>query len=217
MSNIIQQIENSNCSKCQDLCLQRSRIVVSKGNMDADVVIVGQNPGGMEDKRGLPFCGPAGLLLDSIIRDAGFNPLKDFFFTNVVLCHTESNLEPRLRHIQNCSDNLRSLTSKFSNYIAIGRVAAEGLSYTWSPQLYTQVKMQVGMKSLITSGSPYTMENGKALFCTYHTAYLLRCGINSDNKNNVLYQTIVDEIKAVKYRASHKPSTNQSLAREGLF
>ena len=71
-----------NCQGC-DLHQNASQTVFSKGPVSARVVLVGEQPGDVEDRRGEPFVGPAGKLLDRAIEDAGLDP-KDTYTTNAV-------------------------------------------------------------------------------------------------------------------------------------
>lgn len=194
----INQIRNSQCNSCPDLVAVRKKIVVSRGNPDADTVIVGQNPGATEDEKGVPFSGPAGQLLDQIIELAGFNPNEDFFFTNVVMCHTQNNIEPSRTHINNCSKHVQSITGNFRKFIAIGRTAAVGLCTSYFPEKVGQINMAVGMKDIITKGTPYSMRGDKMLFVTYHTSYLLRMNLNASSIDNPFFQAVKNEIIAAK-------------------
>ncbi len=65
------------------------RIVMGEGPQDAKLMIVGEQPGDIEDREGRPFVGPAGQLFDRIAADAGLqrsesyvtNAVKRFKFT----------------------------------------------------------------------------------------------------------------------------------------
>jgi len=60
-----------------------TQTVFSKGPVTARVVLVGEQPGDVEDRRGEPFVGPAGKLLDRAIADAGLDPAATYT-TNAV-------------------------------------------------------------------------------------------------------------------------------------
>lgn len=63
--------------------------MLARGKLPCDVLFVGEAPGVSEDLLGMPFIGPAGKLLDSIISDAysmiDIEPLR-VAFTNLVAC-----------------------------------------------------------------------------------------------------------------------------------
>jgi uracil-DNA glycosylase family protein len=66
-----------------------TQTVFGKGPADARVVFVGEQPGDVEDRKGEPFVGPAGRLLDQALEEAGIdrsqtyvtNAVKHFRFT----------------------------------------------------------------------------------------------------------------------------------------
>ena len=58
------------CRGC-DLFERASQTVFGEGSADAAVVLIGEQPGDMEDRQGKPFVGPAGRLLDRALSDSG--------------------------------------------------------------------------------------------------------------------------------------------------
>jgi len=61
-----------------------TNVVISRGNPQAKLLIVGEAPGPEENIKGKPFVGRAGQLLDKILESAGFDPEKDVYITNSV-------------------------------------------------------------------------------------------------------------------------------------
>jgi uracil-DNA glycosylase len=61
-----------------------TKIVISRGNPNAKVLIVGEAPGPQENIQGKPFVGRAGQLLDKILQAANFDSEKDVYITNSV-------------------------------------------------------------------------------------------------------------------------------------
>ncbi|HYI96546.1 MAG TPA: UdgX family uracil-DNA binding protein [Bryobacteraceae bacterium] len=70
------------CRGC-DLYECATQPVFGQGREDAQIVLVGEQPGEQEDLSGLPFVGPAGQLLDRALGDAGLNR-GDLYLTNAV-------------------------------------------------------------------------------------------------------------------------------------
>jgi uracil-DNA glycosylase len=76
------------CRACE-LWAPATQTVFGDGPVDARIVFVGEQPGDVEDRRGKPFVGPAGRLLDRALTDAGIdrtisyvtNAVKHFRFT----------------------------------------------------------------------------------------------------------------------------------------
>jgi uracil-DNA glycosylase family 4 len=73
------------CTRCV-LSQTRARLVYPRGDVPADVVFVGEAPGDSEDKLGKPFIGPAGHMLDYIIKGALNGRTFRMAFTNTVMC-----------------------------------------------------------------------------------------------------------------------------------
>jgi DNA polymerase len=70
------------CRAC-DLWERATQTVFGEGSEDADVMLVGEQPGDQEDKQGRPFAGPAGRVLDEALEAAGIDRSK-VYVTNVV-------------------------------------------------------------------------------------------------------------------------------------
>src|SRR5689334_16803260 len=73
------------CWKCP---LRGQNPVFGNGPSRTEVVIVGEAPGRNESRRGIPFIGPSGQLLDDTLKDVGL-PRKEIFVTNTVLCRPQ--------------------------------------------------------------------------------------------------------------------------------
>ena len=61
-----------------------TNVVISRGNPNAKLLIIGEAPGPQENIQGKPFVGRAGQLLDKILQAADFNPDQDVYITNSV-------------------------------------------------------------------------------------------------------------------------------------
>ncbi len=70
------------CRAC-DLWEGATQAVMGEGARDAEVMLVGEQPGDREDLEGHPFVGPAGRVLDSGLERAGI-PRDEVYITNVV-------------------------------------------------------------------------------------------------------------------------------------
>ena len=70
------------CTAC-DLYRNATQTVFGEGPRDARVVIVGEQPGDVEDIQGRPFVGPAGRVLDRALADAGIDRSR-VYVTNAV-------------------------------------------------------------------------------------------------------------------------------------
>jgi len=70
------------CRGCE-LYADATQVVFGRGAPEARLVLVGEQPGDVEDQRGLPFVGPAGRLLREAVGDAGIDPAA-IYLTNTV-------------------------------------------------------------------------------------------------------------------------------------
>jgi DNA polymerase len=61
-----------------------TNVVVSRGNPDAQLLIIGEAPGPEENVKGKPFVGRAGQMLDKVLQAANFDPEKNVYITNSV-------------------------------------------------------------------------------------------------------------------------------------
>src|SRR5688572_4653663 len=61
-----------------------TNIVISRGNPEAKLLIIGEAPGPEENIKGKPFVGRAGQMLDKVLQSADFDPEKDVYITNSV-------------------------------------------------------------------------------------------------------------------------------------
>jgi len=61
-----------------------TKVVISRGNPNAKLLIIGEAPGPQENIQGVPFVGRAGQLLDKILQAANFDPANDVYITNSV-------------------------------------------------------------------------------------------------------------------------------------
>ena len=92
------------CTRCA-LAARRTRAVPGEGNVLSDVLLVGEGPGAREDATGRPFVGPAGQLLDELLRAIGWER-GDVFITNVVKCRPPGNRDPEPAETAACSPYL---------------------------------------------------------------------------------------------------------------
>lgn len=93
-------LEVSACTRCP-LHAGRTRTVPGEGSPLTDVLLVGEGPGAREDATGRPFVGPAGQLLDELLRAIGWSR-EQVFIANVVKCRPPANRDPEPDEISAC-------------------------------------------------------------------------------------------------------------------
>jgi len=77
------------------------QVVFSRGNPDADLMVIGESPGRDEDIQGKPFVGPSGQLLDRMLGAIALGA-DDFYVTNVMNWHLPKNRNPKAAEIELC-------------------------------------------------------------------------------------------------------------------
>jgi DNA polymerase len=70
-----------------------TNLVFADGNPEARLMLIGEAPGAEEDRRGLPFVGPAGQLLDRMLAAIGHDR-TDSYITNIVNWRPPGNRKP---------------------------------------------------------------------------------------------------------------------------
>ena len=96
-----------NCKGCE-LWQPATQVVFSAGNPKAPLALVGEQPGDVEDRQGIPFVGPAGRLLQEALDEAGVaredvyvtNAVKHFRFTD--RGKRRIHATPQVTHIKAC-------------------------------------------------------------------------------------------------------------------
>ena len=76
-----------------EICKNCTNIVVGKGNLNADIIFIGEGPGRNEDLQGLPFVGAAGKNLDNLLEKCGLS-LDDVYIANILKCRPPENRDP---------------------------------------------------------------------------------------------------------------------------
>lgn len=78
---------------CPVLAAGATQLVMGDGNVDADIVIIGEAPGKKEDELGVPFVGASGKFLDGMLKEAGMQR-SDVYITNIVKYRPPNNRDP---------------------------------------------------------------------------------------------------------------------------
>jgi DNA polymerase len=152
--------ELGECQRCKLHGTRRS-IVFGVGAEDASLMFVGEGPGEQEDKRGEPFVGPAGELLDKMIEAMGWSR-ESVYINNIVACRPPGNRNPQPDEVAACKPFLEARIAAVRPRIivALGRPAANTLLGTDAP--------------ISTLRGRFHDRNGIKVMPTFHPAYLLR-------------------------------------------
>jgi len=78
---------------CLDLAQEAKNLVMGHGDLDAEIVFIGEAPGKLEDEAGKPFVGASGKFLDSMLEKIGLDR-TNVFITNIVKYRPPKNRDP---------------------------------------------------------------------------------------------------------------------------
>jgi DNA polymerase len=148
------------CRLC-GLCATRTQTVFGVGNRNAKLMVIGEAPGADEDRQGEPFVGRAGILLNAMLRAAGFER-NEVMIANVLKCRPPNNRDPSDEEAERCLPYLRRQIELVDPEVilCVGRIAAQRLLDTDTP---------IGR----LRGRVHELD-GRPMVVTYHPAYLLR-------------------------------------------
>lgn len=155
------------CLKCPRLAAARRNVVFGVGDINAQLMFIGEAPGADEDAQGEPFVGRAGELLTKIIRAMGL-ARESVYIGNILKCRpdtpgqTSGNRKPTPEEMQTCIPYLHEQIDLIRPkvIVALGATAVEGL-----------LGKTLGITKLRGQWRTY---RGTPLMPTYHPAYLLR-------------------------------------------
>jgi uracil-DNA glycosylase len=155
------------CIKCPHLAASRKNVVFGVGNIDAQLMFIGEAPGADEDEQGEPFVGRAGQLLTKIIQATGLSR-ADVYIANILKCRPDTpgqsagNRPPTPEERANCLPYLQEQIDLIQPkaIVALGATAVDGL-----------LGKTIGITKLRGNWQTY---RGTPLMPTFHPSYLLR-------------------------------------------
>ena len=183
----------ASCRGC-DLWENATQTVFGEGPPDAEIMFVGEQPGDKEDRDGHPFVGPAGLLLDRALAEAGVDRGRVYVTNAVKHFKFEPRGKRRLHKRPNASeiricrrwllDEIEVIHPRL--IVALGATAAQGLAGRSIP---------VGANR----GTVLDLEGGLRVFVTIHPSSLLR--VEDEEEKRSGYAQFVNELRSVEQLA----------------
>lgn len=148
------------CTQC-GLAATRTNVVFGVGDKHARVMLIGEGPGEQEDLQGEPFVGPAGKLLDDMLRILDLDR-SNCYIANIVKCRPPHNRDPLDEEQNACIGYLRNQVALVRPHVIVclGRIAAKRI-------LYPDYKITMEHGSWIQRG-------GVWMTAIYHPSALLR-------------------------------------------
>jgi uracil-DNA glycosylase family 4 len=154
------------CRRC-GLAAGRQQVVVSRGDPQARLMVIGEGPGAQEDASGLPFVGRAGQLLDQMLASVGIDSNRDAYICNVVKCRPPENRKPTPLELAACRPWLWSQIAAVDPAVILltGASALEGVLGVKGGITQLRGRWQQGKEEPLT---------GRWLLPIFHPSYLLR-------------------------------------------
>jgi uracil-DNA glycosylase family protein len=177
------------CRGC-GLWRNATQTVFGEGRSNADVIMVGEQPGDVEDRTGRPFAGPAGKLLDRALEEAGIDR-REVYVTNAVK-HFKWTRRGKLRlHKKPSSEEIRACRPWLSAelqvlrprvLVCLGATAAQAL---------------LGSTFRVTRQRGEFVESDLAplVLATVHPSSVLRAP--DDDARDVAYRGLVEDLSKV--------------------
>lgn len=164
-----------------------TNVVISRGNPEAKLLIVGEAPGPQENIQGKPFVGRAGQLLDKILESAKFDPEQDVFITNSVFRlppgeDGKAFRKPTDKEIEYYRPYVKEIIRFVDPRIMLltGNVACQSI---------------LGKTGITTLRGNWTEQDGCWIMPIFHPSYLLR---NPDRSPGSPKALMWDDIRRVR-------------------
>lgn len=198
------------CRGCE-LGAPATQTVFSTGSATARVALVGEQPGDVEDRRGAPFVGPAGQLLDRALTEAGLdradayvtNAVKHFRFTQDSPGSRRLHRTPELRHLEACRPWLLAELAIVDPEVVVLLGATAGKALLGPGFRVTAVRGRLLPRAGRT-GEAAAVQAGW-LLATVHPSAVLR----ADNRESAYAAFVAD----LRVAAAALPSTPGSTVR----
>ena len=169
----------NHCTRCS-LGTRATQAVKGEGPVPARIMLIGEQPGDLEDLSGVPFTGPAGAILDAAFADAGIardevyltNAVKHFAW--VLRGKRRIHKTPAQAEILACRGHLLEELERVNPVVivALGQSAARALLHGTSVDL--------------ERGEPFRVPSGRWLIQTYHPAFILRTTPMSEARSQLV-------------------------------
>jgi DNA polymerase len=185
------------CRAC-DLWRSGTQTVFGEGRRQAEVMMVGEQPGDREDIEGRPFVGPAGRVLDKALEEVGID--RDLVYVTNVVKHFKwrprgkrrIHQKPNMEEIRACRPWLESELAvvKPRVLVCLGSVAAQGL---------------LGRQFRVTRERGQFVESPLAerVMATVHPSSILRAG--DDEERRLAMGQFVDDLRVVADELNGSP------------
>jgi uracil-DNA glycosylase len=183
--------EARHCSRC-DLYKHAMQTVFGEGPLDARLVFVGEQPGDQEDLAGLPFVGPAGLLFDRALAEAGVARERTYVTNAVKHFKFERRGKRRIHEKPNGGEIAACRWWLQQELTLIRPPLVVALGATAARSLFGKVITISALR-----GKGHRLEDGSEAWVTVHPSFLLR--VRDDREAE--YERFVGDLRRIGERA----------------
>jgi DNA polymerase len=184
--------EAASCQAC-DLYKLGTQTVFGEGPADADLMLMGEQPGDQEDKAGHPFVGPAGRILDRALVDAEIE--RDRVYVTNAVKHFKWKPQGKVRlHQKPNAKEIAACRQWWTQELAV--VKPKVLCCLGA----TAAQAVFGSKFRVTKqrGDFFDLVDGVVGTATIHPSSILR--IDDEEQRHAEYEDLVDDFRAVRER-----------------
>ena len=197
--------EAASCQACP-LWKDATQTVFGEGPPDAEIMFVGEQPGDREDREGRPFVGPAGLLLDRALAEAGVDRRRVYVTNTVKHFKFEPRGKRRLHKRPNASEikicrrwlfeEIQAIGPRL--IVALGATAAQGLAGRAIPVQSNR-------------GAVLDVANGLRVLVTIHPSALLR--LQGEEEKRSAFASFLSDLRSIERLAELSTGNAKSGVR----
>ena len=199
--------EGASCRACP-LWKNATQTVFGEGPPDAEIMLVGEQPGDREDIEGRPFVGPAGLLLDRALAEAGVDRGRVYVTNAVKHFKFEPRGKRRLHKGPNASEIKICRRWLLDEIEAVGPRLIVALGVTAAQSLAGRA---IPIQS--NRGAVLDLANGLRVLVTIHPSALLRLQDGEDKRSG--YASFVNDLRSIERLAKSPDKAQPSVGTAG--
>lgn len=179
------------CHACPNIHT-RLQVVSGEGNVDARVMLVGQGPGAVEEETGRPFVGPAGLLLDRALAEAGLRR-EALWITNLIKCRATKREKGRLVDRTPSAAEIKACRPWLEEELKLVQPQIVVCVGTPAAQALIDKKFKMNEEH----GQFREDAHGRRLLATFHPAYVLRLRSVDQAAHERVRRALFDDLRKV--------------------
>jgi uracil-DNA glycosylase family 4 len=180
LKSFLERKENYVTFNFPEIAKISQNLVFSKGNPESKIIIIGEAPGSDEDKRGIPFCGRCGKLLEKALKEHNIDQNSELYTINSIFWRPSvfnqktkrfSNRPPTEDEINWCKEfvfeHIRLINPK--KIICLG-----SYSFSLTQNFNEKQRKKIKISQIIGQRFQYFHNQSIEVYVNFHPAYILR-------------------------------------------